>query len=542
MQSFCAAMRETITSAYHPKKFYIFFKILPFPITERATKRFLDIKLTDYRLRSWRLLYIEHLRSQKAMVDLQSVRIGPSSPASSKLPGGSQANSDKEGSAERASLLQDSPANANAAPKKRRKQTSTSISSDSTVSLSAMPSSPTIALKLPQIMWPTISEETKSHLPALFEWHVAAHNNIYVCCDRVSSIGQLVDIVRQALAIPTNFQELIHLVPDAGSSSPTEEQKQSLVQQREQLMQHQDDIRSCLTDACCGKGAVVSDQLKVLYHKANTAQDALASTTMAYGDDGDSETVSGELDEGQSQLVMESEDMRSITSMLEVLPDYPLAIMSVRGNIIDEIFAATSKVDQLVNTWPDCNCPFNNLFTVALQHVGVEDMLFMLGKHPLVNSCIVSVYNFTLLGNSVNVCSVDDFTGPFISYIRQDDTYHSIWQRFGAITGDSEKDWDRCRLAVVRNKTPYFVTRPAKVEESAAAQQKQSSTMNQKSVWSLLMEHNPDFARLNCDTKAINDNQRHTRIYPHIGIQRPVSDIAQFSKINRRLGTGIKIV
>ena len=47
----------------------------------------------------------------------------------------------------------------------------------------------------------------------------------------------------------------------------------------------------------------------------------------------------------------------------------------------------------------------SSLFTVGLQHVAVDDMMFMLGKHPSIKSCIVSVFNFTLLGNRYHLSS-----------------------------------------------------------------------------------------------------------------------------------------
>lgn len=101
----------------------------------------------------------------------------------------------------------------------------------------------------------------------------------------------------------------------------------------------------------------------------------------------------------------------------------------------------------------------DNLYQVGIQHVTPEEMLFMHGKHPQVRSMLVSVYNFTLLGNVANVCDPHIFSGPFISYVREDDDYYTIAKRFGTITG--ETDWEKYRLSVVANKVPYLIPRPS---------------------------------------------------------------------------------
>lgn len=134
-------------------------------------------------------------------------------------------------------------------------------------------------------------------------------------------------------------------------------------------------------------------------------------------------------------------------------------------------------------------------------------------------------------------CTVDDFTGPFVSYVREDDTYHSLLQRFGEITGDTEKDWERCRLAVVRNRTPYFLTRPQvhKVNGGADSQHgsetttvASNTTAPSKTVWSLLLEHNLEFMHHASEIKYVL--QYGPKGYPNIGIQRSVADLALTNK------------
>ena len=150
--------------------------------------------------------------------------------------------------------------------------------------------------------------------------------------------------------------------------------------------------------------------------------------------------------------------------------------------------------------------------------------------------------------HSVNICAVDDFTGPFVSYIREDDSYYTVLQRFGFITGDTDKDWERCRLAVVRDKSPHFIARPNRVSTGIAEtastaadlldeQGKQAAMVLKpaastvKSVWATLMELYPDYANNRCDLKVVAEYQRvNGKRYPTMGIQRSVSDIMQANK------------
>ena len=85
--------------------------------------------------------------------------------------------------------------------------------------------------------------------------------------------------------------------------------------------------------------------------------------------------------------------------------------------------------------------------------------MFLTGGNDSVRSMPVTVFSFTLLGSCVRACQPDQFSGPFISYVREDDDYESVVARFGLITGEPENEWKNYRLAVVHNKTPFFVPR-----------------------------------------------------------------------------------
>ena len=106
-----------------------------------------------------------------------------------------------------------------------------------------------------------------------------------------------------------------------------------------------------------------------------------------------------------------------------------------------------------------CKACLEHLFAVRVQHIPHRDLLLMRGVHPKVKSMMISVCNFTLLGSKVVTCHSKMFSGPFISYVREDDDFHSLAARLREVTG--EEDWDKVRLAVVaKDNTAHFVVRP----------------------------------------------------------------------------------
>lgn len=100
------------------------------------------------------------------------------------------------------------------------------------------------------------------------------------------------------------------------------------------------------------------------------------------------------------------------------------------------------------------------LYSLAVMHVSPLDMVFMSNRHPTIRSMPVSVFNFTLLGSVVQPCDVDQFGGPFVTYVREDDDYDSFFARVRSISGDNEEEWEKVRPAVVRNRIPHFIRRP----------------------------------------------------------------------------------
>lgn len=180
----------------------------------------------------------------------------------------------------------------------------------------------------------------------------------------------------------------------------------------------------------------------------------------------------------------------------------------------------------------------------------------MSGTHPLVRSMVVSVYYFTLLGNSVDICQPDLFSGPFLTYVLETDTYQSFMERVVKITGESiSKLWNDSRLAVVRKRVPHFLPRPTFIDDqvdskdaagskrkldgrnttedstSAAdgvtgdqdSTKRDSKESNEEkdnySLWKYFVEHYPGNAR----DGDINEKY-HSQEIPQVGIQRSVSD------------------
>ncbi len=201
----------------------------------------------------------------------------------------------------------------------------------------------------------------------------------------------------------------------------------------------------------------------------------------------------------------------------------------------------------------------SRLDTLTVQHVSLLDMLFMSGKHPRVRSMVVSVFSFTLLGNVVQPCAVDQFGGPFLAYLREDDDHESFAARLRALSGDSEEDLDRCRLAVVKDRRPTFIRRPTAgqtisrlgsstrlassdslvscnslcetdLDEDASAQAqlqqavpKKDQTAGQESLWELFAAKYPEFVE--CDfSLAVSSAKNKKSGYPQLGIQRSASE------------------
>jgi len=178
----------------------------------------------------------------------------------------------------------------------------------------------------------------------------------------------------------------------------------------------------------------------------------------------------------------------------------------------------------------------------------------------------VSVFSFTLLGSCVQACDPNHFSGPFVTYVREDDDYDTLARRMAAVTGEHEAEWSTYRLAVVHNRTPYHLQRAAATDVAAPdehSQQRNESQHQQQqchgpgatkkaktvSVWQSILDKFPDAG----SGKMFLPNDMFTGTdakcaFPTLGIQRSVAanQDAQAATRNhatagRRAGASIKI-
>ena len=171
----------------------------------------------------------------------------------------------------------------------------------------------------------------------------------------------------------------------------------------------------------------------------------------------------------------------------------------------------------------------------------------MKGLHPTIKSTVVTVFNFTLLGNQVQICPPEAFCGPFLSYVREDDDYYSICARLAAVAGDEVTEFEKNRIAVVsRTRVPTFISKPVVRSAASAAlltEQQQvvggggPNSAERKddvssspapplapSIWELLTKTFPKYADINhAENRMFNDYRIANQVLPSIGIQRSVS-------------------
>lgn len=94
--------------------------------------------------------------------------------------------------------------------------------------------------------------------------------------------------------------------------------------------------------------------------------------------------------------------------------------------------------------------------SLAVQLISHEDLMYMNGCHPCgVESIPIAVSGYELFGASCRHRSLHN--GPFICYLRRDDTYDTLAERLGAFCGS--EDWSKFKLSVIRDRIPYALPR-----------------------------------------------------------------------------------
>jgi phage tail sheath protein FI len=162
----------------------------------------------------------------------------------------------------------------------------------------------------------------------------------------------------------------------------------------------------------------------------------------------------------------------------------------------------------------------------------------------------ISVFSFTLMGSAVQPCDVELFSGPFITYLREDDNYATLAARLSMFTGDKDL-LGTARLAIVDENTPHFLPKQqssnnnnmsSRVSMNSLAhnneetkdggQQQQSQQKAVESIWEIAKKHYPDYA-----TKPFPEVRRsfanQVKLMPYLGIQRSSADVETMANKNK---------
>lgn len=194
----------------------------------------------------------------------------------------------------------------------------------------------------------------------------------------------------------------------------------------------------------------------------------------------------------------------------------------------------------------------------------------MRNAHPSVRSMVISVFHFTLHGSMVQALDPSFYSGPFLTYLREDDDYETFLQRLMRVSGDVELISSmRTRLAVVHPQklTPDFIPRPVlhgsassvaagmvtrgTDDSGVSAPATSSNGANGKSLYQRFADVYPEYAagaettyemsmmntslqaaarrsqgHSSRNTPAQPQQQWHT-LFPALGIQRSVTDMQQ---------------
>lgn len=164
----------------------------------------------------------------------------------------------------------------------------------------------------------------------------------------------------------------------------------------------------------------------------------------------------------------------------------------------------------------------------------------MRGAHSRLNSRPISVFNFTLMGNTVQICDCEMFSGPFLTYLREDDSYWTLLQRFSMITG--EQHLGSTRIAVVVNNVPHFFAKPPFPANSSPSvppktngkppRESSETNKSEESIWDVIMKHYPTMS-----PSFLENPQQVASHLPDkfvcIGIQRSSADVKSLNNKSR---------
>eukprot|EP01040_Poterioochromonas_malhamensis_P007030 gene7030-7589_t len=249
-----------------------------------------------------------------------------------------------------------------------------------------------------------------------------------------------------------------------------------------------------------------------------------------------------------------------------MIPAMPLLLGYIVSDRIVDIFVHRTNSQHIPSPWfsSDSTLSENNC-GLSLQSVTLEDLFWLSGNHDRISSRAVSVFNFTLIGNTVQYCDSDMFSGPFITYIREDDNYWTFLQRCAMITG--EKDLHTNRLAVVDASTPHFIAKPdfpnrspvtvspnnhqtemiteTKEEGVVRTNTTPKNNQQQQSIWDLALKYYPMMSASYLENQNENhQSQGNLHKFVYIGIQRSSAEVKALTTDNvsrRKANHGIRI-
>jgi hypothetical protein len=143
----------------------------------------------------------------------------------------------------------------------------------------------------------------------------------------------------------------------------------------------------------------------------------------------------------------------------ESISAYPLSMVLIRDKMAAGVFTKNYTAENNPYFFAEALTNMDRVWNIGIQHFSPEDLVWLTGGTDKIKSMPVSVFSFTLHGSCVKVCDPELFSGPFISYVKEDDDYDTVVERLGVITGEIEAEWNAYNLAVVSNKTPFFISR-----------------------------------------------------------------------------------
>eukprot|EP01038_Epipyxis_sp_PR26KG_P010572 gene10572-14200_t len=384
-------------------KFIIFYRFSPYPITGRAihnnishTQRICEIRIVDERIRKWRKMFLlaNNMLSNNNSKIDEIVTIHNNN------------HTEEDDQRNKRRKIND----------EKNENDDNNDNETNEINQQILP----LQTNALQPLWPS---------PNFSEYDILDVNKVCIDIESSQPITRLVDELRKLLGIPTNIKEFMPI--ESYIFNPNSELFQ--------IFSSNDYKPYKYSQVSSG---LVSELIKTIKHKI------IDSSLHSQQKKNDNIDIEFDTSDSEDDLSYE----------IELDNPMMLAVMSIRLNIINEILPAVGLANDLVKSWPEATAELASLYQTAVQHISFEDMIFMRNEHPTIRSIIVTVYNFTLLGNICDSCEPDLFSGPFLSYIREDDDLTAIYDRFYLITGD--EDISKCRLAVVKNNIPYFIAKP----------------------------------------------------------------------------------